>query len=172
MVLRVGCPAPMTQRPGKGSGGRVGTAAGAAEHPGGPVAQLRVQGKEIGMNGPKQRHGCLTAWLVLMIIANALAALGTLLGGDAIAKQLPDAPGWAFPVLGVLGVVNVVLAIMLFTWKKWAFFAFAGVALLAFIINLMVGVNLLQAVLGLAGPAILYGVLQIGGQKSGWSQLE
>ena len=42
----------------------------------------------------------------------------------------------------------------------------------AFCLNLLLGVSAAYALLGPAGPAILYGVLQIGGERKGWSQLE
>jgi hypothetical protein len=39
-------------------------------------------------------------------------------------------------------------------------------------VNLTIGVNIAQGILGLAGVAILYGVLHIGNEKKGWTQLE
>jgi hypothetical protein len=44
--------------------------------------------------------------------------------------------------------------------------------LAAFALNLAIGVSIPQAIMGLAGIAILYGVLQIGGENKGWAQLE
>jgi len=96
----------------------------------------------------KQRHGCLTAWLILMIIANSLTSLMYLFGSGAIRQQFPDAPGWAFPVLAVLGIVNLVFAIALFSWKKWGFFGFAATSVAASIVNLAVGLNITQALFG------------------------
>ena len=43
----------------------------------------------------KRRHGCLTTWLILVIVANSLTALLYLFGSGAIREQFPDAPGWA-----------------------------------------------------------------------------
>jgi len=124
------------------------------------------------MSDGKQRHGCLTAWLVVMIIANSATALMYLLGSAAIKQNFPSAPGWTFPVLAVMGIVNVVCAVVLFQWKKWGFFGFIATSAVTFMVNLMVGLNIMQALLGLAGFAILYGVLQIGKEKKGWTQLE
>jgi hypothetical protein len=123
------------------------------------------------MSDGKQRHGCLTAWLVLMIIANAAAAL-YLLGSAAIRQNFPSAPAWAFPVLAVMVIANVVCAIALFQWKKWGFFGFLVTSAVTFVVNLMVGLNILQAILGFAGVATLYGVLQIGKERKGWTQLD
>jgi hypothetical protein len=124
------------------------------------------------MNEGKQRHGCLTTWLVLMIIANSLTAVMYLFASDAIRKNLPNAPVWVFPILAVGGIFNVVCAIALFRWKKWGFFGFVATTILAFIFNLMIGLNIVQVILGLVGLAIMYWVLQIGKEKKGWTQLE
>ena len=120
----------------------------------------------------KQRHGCLTAYLILMIIANSLVALIYLLASSAMRDAYPDAPGWAFPALAVLGIVNVLCAIALFGWKKLGFFGFVATSLIAAVVNFAVGLNAIQAVLGLVGLVVLYGVLQIGKEDKGWPQLE
>ena len=124
------------------------------------------------MGEGKQRHGCLTAWLILMIIANSITAVVYLFGSGAIRQQFSSAPGWAFPVLAFLGIANVVCSIALFQWKKWGFFVFIVTTAAAFVVNLMVGVKLVLVLLGLVGLGVLYGVLQIGKEKKGWTQLE
>ncbi len=124
------------------------------------------------MSEGKQRHGCFTAWLVLMIVVNSLTALMFLFGSAAIRQNLPNAPAWTFPVLAVGCIINVVCSIALFQWKKWGFFGCIASSILAFVVNLAIGLNIIQALLGLFGVAILYGVLQIGKEKKGWNQLE
>ena len=120
----------------------------------------------------KQRHGCLAAYLILMIVANSLMALIYLLGSGSMREQYPDAPRWGFPVLAVLGIVNVICAIALFSWKELGFFGFLATSLVASIVNFAIGLNIIQALAGLVGLAILYGVLQIGNGNKGWPQLE
>jgi hypothetical protein len=124
------------------------------------------------MSEDKQRHGCLTAWLVLMIVANAAAALLYLLAGAAIRQKVPNIPDWALPTLIVVGVVNVVCAVALFRWKKWGFYGFLATSVIAFAINLVLGLGIIRAVFGFVGVAILYGVLQIGKENKGWPQLD
>ncbi len=124
------------------------------------------------MSDGKQRHGCLTAWLVLMILANAAVAYIYLFASAAIKQSLPSAPAWAFLALAIGGVVNIICAIALFQWKKWGFYGFLVTAAVVFGVNLMIGINIVQALFGLVGIAILYAVLQIGGDKKGWTQLE
>src|SRR6266496_2951629 len=56
----------------------------------------------------KQRHGCLTTYLVLVIIANSATAHLYLPGREAIKRSSPQhIPDWAFPVL---------IAVCLFNW--------------------------------------------------------
>lgn len=124
------------------------------------------------MSGGKQRHGCLTAWLVLMIIANSGTALVYLLGSAAIKENVPNAPAWSFPVLAVMGILNVVCSVALLQWKQWGFFGFIASALITFGINLAIGLNIVQACFGLVGVVVLYAVLQIGNENKGWPQLE
>lgn len=124
------------------------------------------------MTSTKQRHGCLTAWLILMIIANGFAAIVT----PAMAAQLqqanPNFPTWIVWPIALLGVLNVVFTIVLFNWKMWGFVGFCVNALIAFGLNLYAGIGVGQAIFGLTGIAVLFGVLQIGGKDKGWSQLE
>ena len=131
------------------------------------------------MPEPKKRHGCLTAWLILMIIANSAIAFGYLIGVDRsivftkLKESYPNAPGWTFPLLTVLSLINLACAIALFNWKKWGFWGFCATSVIVLIINLSTGVKILPSSMGgLVGIALLYGVLHIGKEDKGWPQLE
>ncbi len=124
------------------------------------------------MGDAKSRHGCLTASLVFMIVANSGTALVYILGSDAIRRTLPNAPGWAFPVLIVFSLFNLVCAIALFRWKRWGFWGFCGSSVVALVVNLSMGTPIGSALVGLVGAPLLYGVLQIGKENKGWPQLE
>jgi hypothetical protein len=119
----------------------------------------------------KNRHGCLTAMLVFMIIVNSAITLFYLFGSEAMKQALPNAPNWAFPVLTIVGVFNLVCAIALFRWQKWGFWGFCISSLIALFTNLSLGLGA-NSISGLIGVAILYGVLQIGKENKGWPQLE
>lgn len=67
----------------------------------------------------KKRHGCLTAYLILVIIANSALALVCLLASDTIRGNLRSSSEWVVPVLIPLALVNLVCAIGLFQWKEW-----------------------------------------------------
>jgi hypothetical protein len=119
----------------------------------------------------KQRHGCLTAWLVLVIVANTLTALAYVLGQSAVAANLPAGRGWVVPVLAVFAAANVIFAIALFQWRRWGFYGIVASSVVALVVNLLVGGGPF-VITGLLGPLVLYGVLQIGGARKGWDQLE
>ena len=124
------------------------------------------------MSEEKKRHGCLTAWLILMLIADSGSALMYLLGGNAIKTAYPDAPGWTFPVLIVFSLFNLVCTIAIFKWKKWGFWGFCVSSIVALAINLTIGLGIAQSLGGLIGVAIFFGVLHIGKENKGWSKLD
>ena len=121
---------------------------------------------------PKQRHGCLTTWLIIMMIAKSGVGLFYLFGSASMAAAYPHAPTWAFFALALISFANLAGAIALFMWKKWGFYLFAAMSVIIFGINLVIGVNIIAALFGFIGLAFLYGVLQIGKENKGWPQLE
>lgn len=117
----------------------------------------------------KSRHGCLTAWLIIMLIANLIVLLnylGNRIYMDTVYGTVSD---WAVPTMMILTVFNLVCVVGLFYWKKLAFWGVCISALAAFCVNLTLGPA--AAIPGLAGPLILFGVLKIG-QRNGWEQLD
>jgi hypothetical protein len=120
----------------------------------------------------KERHGCLTAYLVFAIIANSATALLYLFGAKAIKRSTPTIPDWSFPVLLVLVLFNLVCAVALFRWKKWGFWGLVVSAVVTLGVNLTIGLGLSSAIIGLLGVLLLYGVLHIGKDNKGWPQLE
>jgi hypothetical protein len=120
----------------------------------------------------KQRHGCLTAYLVFAIIANSATALLYLFGAGAIKRGTPDIPDWAFPVLIVLVLFNLACAIALFRWTKCGFWGLVASAAITLVVNLTIGLGLSSAIVGFLGVILLYGVLHIGKENKGWPQLD
>ena len=122
----------------------------------------------------KQRHGCVTAWVVLMIITNSLTAIIYLFASDLITNNLPGNVSTPMIILlGLVGIGNVVFSVFLFQWKKLGFWGFATTSVMALIINLSLGLGIGQSILGLVGIALLYGILQIKKDNvSAWDNLE
>ena len=115
----------------------------------------------------KVRNGCLTIWLVFIIIGNIISSilLATVSSADA---------GVAGLVKGVdigISLWIAVCAAALFMWKKWGFYGFILAAVISIALNIALH-DYVFAISPVISVAILYGVLQIGGPYKGWNQLE
>jgi hypothetical protein len=120
----------------------------------------------------KQRHGCVTAWLILMIVANTLTALAYLVS-DTVRATLPHVPDWIFGIYIMLALANVLAAVWLMRWKKIGFWIFVATGIVAFAMNIYFQISILGSVFGLLGMALLFAVLQIPkNERSAWSNLE
>ena len=76
-------------------------------------------------------------------------------------------------LLCLVSLINIIFAVGLWYWKKWAFFGFGLTAVLMFITNLNMGIDIASASLGLIGIMLLFLVLQIKHNGiSGWDNLE
>ena len=117
----------------------------------------------------KQRHGCLTAFLVFAIAVNSIVAI--IFGFFANAVFEVEIPIWSRLLTFAVSAFVVTCYAMLLQWKKWAFYGIAAATVVSSVAGLLTG-SLLGAIQPFIPLAILYGVLQIGGEKSGWSQLE
>lgn len=126
----------------------------------------------VPIQNEKRRHGCLITYLILIILASSGTALLYLLASDLIRETQPNMPDWAFPVLIANSVLNLLWTIALFRWKKWGFWGFVVSAVISISVNLSIDLSVLSALGGLVGVAVLFGVLQIGKEKKGWSQLD
>ena len=120
----------------------------------------------------KRRHGYLSAWLLLMVVINAVTAYSYLFRSADIMAAFPEDSSWVSPVFGSLSVFNVVCAIALFMWKKWAFWAFLSSSVVALVANATLDLGTGPTFSGLVGVAVLYGVLLIGKPDNGWSKLD
>lgn len=122
----------------------------------------------------KQRHGCVTAWLILMIIFNSLISVLYLFASDKITENLPgNVSNILVILLGLVGISNVIFAVLLFQWKKIGFWGFVLTSVAAFGLNLSIGLGVYQSFLGFVGIAILYGILHLKKENvTTWESLE
>lgn len=114
-------------------------------------------------------HGCLTAYLTVMLLSNlgtAIFYMAALSNGKATTLPTP-----LMLIMATMCLLNLVLVGALFKWKKWGFYGFVGTTIIAFIINLYIGIGV-YALIGLSGIPILFGVLKIGKERAGWHQLD
>jgi hypothetical protein len=107
----------------------------------------------------RKRGGCLTAFLVLMLVVSPLYALLPLMPMSEGTKQiLPKWPEWAIFLMGLLGLANFVFAIAIWKWKRWGVYGFAGTAIAFFVASIVrEAIGILAALVGLA---ITIGILQ------------
>jgi hypothetical protein len=117
------------------------------------------------------RHGCLTTYLIFVIIVNALMAVVYLFGAEAIRRTGANIPDWAFWGLAACGLVNVVSAFALLRLRRWGFWAFVATAVATVAINSSIGLAMQGAIAALLGIAILFGVLHIGKENKAWPRL-
>jgi len=119
-----------------------------------------------------ERHGCVTTWLIIMLILNSLVALFYSVSVNKLAHSLNTSQ---FAIIGLvaLGALNVIFSIMLLTWRKIGFYGFVITTIAAFSLNIYIGISPIRATLGLLGFAVLYGILQIKQNGiSAWSYLK
>jgi hypothetical protein len=107
------------------------------------------------MDRPR-RGGCLTTFLVVMLIANPLTAINYwFIGGTALAQKFPHMPAWGPAVLGFGSALNVVFALAAIKWRKWGVYGFMAACVAGAIFNLAIGVPFALSLLGLLGGVIL-----------------
>lgn len=119
----------------------------------------------------KQRHGCVTFWLWLVLIVNAGFTLQYLV---ALVDADPQLPVLAVSLLALLGACNVYAALLLLRWNKTGFYLFICSSLAALAVNVtLLDLYPVQSASSLVGIAIWWGVLQIRRDGlSAWSQME
>jgi len=128
--------------------------------------------------GLKERHGCVTVWLVFMIIGDAIMAAiyfffwGQLM--DMIPEEsLDQMPDVSSTIMGVLVVLNLIFAVLMLTWKKIGFWGVAATTVLSTVLNISGGMDATQAVKGLFWVILLFGILQIPkNDVSAWKNME
>jgi hypothetical protein len=124
----------------------------------------------------KKRHWLLTTYLIfsISILSIMFFMLRFKVAGSAIefTHKFPNVPQWVYYALRLDILLHIVSLIALFRWKKWGFYGAVAACIVSVIINLIMDGEIGEDLLGLLGIAILYGVLQIGGERKGWVQLE
>ena len=128
---------------------------------------------EVNANFSKRkRHGFTSFWIILSLIGFIIIGAVYLFSPQLIAQNL-NVSNNMIMVYGIVSMVGVLGNILLLCWKKIGFWIFIGISAISLILNLVIGLNIGQALFGLIGIAIMWGVLKI--RKNGkttWEQLE
>jgi hypothetical protein len=123
-------------------------------------------------NPQKNRHGCLTAYLAMMIIVNSIVMFFVPI---AATSSTPDTklPVWYIVVMVITSLFNIVCAFALLGWRKWGFWGFCASNAAGFIVTIIMGQMLILSIFDLAvSTGLLLWVLNIGDKNKGWPQLE
>lgn len=104
----------------------------------------------------KKRGFWLTAFLILMFIANPFTAFTYFSNPEMIIQAYPKMTTGILYFMGAISIVNLVLAIGVWMWKKWGVFGFYGVVVIAFCINIYVGIGIVGSLSGLIGAVIIF----------------
>ena len=123
-------------------------------------------------NDLKQRHGCVTFWLWLVLLVNAGGVLQLIVSMCSSAGM--DYPVVAVVLMVLLGTCNVVASLLLMRWRKLGFYLFVASALAELVVGLLLlDLHPVQSVTLLFNIAIWWAVLQIRSDgRSAWSQME
>lgn len=129
---------------------------------------------------PKKRHGCVTAWLIFVIVVNAFVGLGYILLKD----MLPDAmkelsqnkmelTANYFLTEGIVSLALVFCFVQLWQWKKMGFHGIIICTMVTATVNFMANHEWTDFIFSFTGVLIHYLVLQIKiNDQSAWSLLK
>jgi len=104
----------------------------------------------------KKRGWLLSAFLVLMFIANPFTAFSYFANPEAIIQIYPTLSESLIYFMGLLALLNFVLAIAVWSWKKVGVYGIYITMALAFCINIYVGLGLVSSLMGLIGAIIIF----------------
>jgi hypothetical protein len=110
----------------------------------------------------RERGELLTAWLVLILVANlGVVVLYLALSFSPVGRSLllPRVALWIVYLFTALGAWNVGCTCFLFLWKKWAFFGLCASAAVVLALNLYLGVGVF-AFTGLGAVIATYFILR------------
>ena len=118
-----------------------------------------------------KRHGCLTVWLVILIVSRLFFLMSTLGTYPDLQKQIPGATPLLIGLLYLCAVAEIIFAIALFRWRRWGFYGFAASVVVALLLNLVMGIQLWNDLPGLAAVVVLFILLQLGKENRAWKHL-
>lgn len=119
-------------------------------------------------------EGCVTLWLKFMIVLNVLAMVVAtfFLSRSQIRAVAPHFSDEMYLLYNLGGILNIVFLTAMLRRRLWGYVGLWVVGIGAVALNIAAGMQVAQAVSNLMGLVLLYWVLQIGGERSGWSRLK
>ena len=122
----------------------------------------------------KQRHGCLTAWLIYLILSYSIVSLGLFFNSDSIVQKFQYIKSEnLLLIVASIAILNVLFIYMLLKWFKLGFWGLLSTSTLLFIIQIMNSNNILTPIITAIVMLIIYGLLKLKKRNvSGWDNLE
>ncbi len=119
-------------------------------------------------------EGCVSVWLKFLILANVVSMLLApwVIGLQQFRDVVPNVKDWMVLPFILSSILNIVFLIALLGRRMWGYAGLWVVGLLGVALHIAAGMRVVQAVSSLTGLVLLYWVLQIGGDRSGWSRLK
>ncbi|MFY0670171.1 MAG: hypothetical protein JXQ95_19220 [Alteromonas stellipolaris] len=111
---------------------------------------------EVESTENKKRGFWLTAFLILMFVANPFTAFTYFSNPEAIIQVYPSLSEGLLYFMGLLAVLNVVFAIAIWTWRKAGVYGIYASMAIAFLINLYIGIGIVGSLTGLIGVVLIY----------------
>ncbi len=111
------------------------------------------------MSEQGNRGGCLTAWLVLMILGATFAAISNFFLSDTmsgLSSGFEHGDRWVLIAWGVLALIQLTAGVALMLWKKWGFWAVVGTAAGSLGIQIYLGFPIYLYIYTFVGPLILF----------------
>ena len=119
------------------------------------------------MSEEKQRHGCLTAYLIYLIIWNIWLLI------DYVRDFFSTGVELLVILYFSVFLLSLYSLIALLKWKKWGYWGYVASVITISILGQSTGeLPWFYLFIPLIGIIILYGVLHIGKENKGWAQLE
>lgn len=106
-----------------------------------------------------KRSGCLTVFLIVLIVLYALGTIGTFFAGPLLSGFMPEySTDTSYSIFsGVLSLLNILFLIGVWKYKKWGFYGFVAVSLLNIILSILITSSIITSLIsGLIFPLILY----------------
>lgn len=111
------------------------------------------------MNETKQRHGCVNAWLWLVIAVNFAFCVYYAIHMFSVWS---NSHVWGFGLLSILALGNVLGAILLMRWNKCGFYLFIVCSIITAIVNAgILDLGAYSGIQGLVAILIWWGILHI-----------
>ncbi len=79
-------------------------------------------------------------------------------------------PTWFIPFSLILIIYSAACSIAIYQWKKWGFWGVCIGTIVSLIVELLIGRGINYG--SIMGVFILFIILNLGGEKKAWSQLE